>query len=111
MHITTEAAARTDLDALPGLAWAPFAREDAAELNALFAVTREHDGDPERWSEAELLEYWDAERSRPTEDVLLGRDRAVLAAAESERGVFRFEGRMVDEPVLRHARSVLSRSR
>lgn len=37
--------------------------------------------------------------------------RAVLAAAESERGVFRFEGRMVDEPVLRHARSVLSRSR
>ncbi|SEB79712.1 HpcH/HpaI aldolase/citrate lyase family protein [Microbacterium hydrocarbonoxydans] len=37
--------------------------------------------------------------------------RAVLAAAESERGVFRFEGRMVDEPVLRHARSVLSSSR
>ncbi|WP_372967207.1 CoA ester lyase [Microbacterium sp.] len=36
---------------------------------------------------------------------------AVLAAAESERGVFRFEGRMVDEPVLRHARSVLGRSR
>ena len=36
---------------------------------------------------------------------------AVLAAAESERGVFRFEGRMVDEPVLRHARSVLSSSR
>lgn len=37
--------------------------------------------------------------------------RAVLAAAESERGVFRFQGRMVDEPVLRHARSVLGRSR
>lgn len=36
---------------------------------------------------------------------------AVLAAAESERGVFRFQGRMVDEPVLRHARSVLSSSR
>lgn len=36
---------------------------------------------------------------------------AVLAAAESERGVFRFQGRMVDEPVLRHARSVLGRSR
>ena len=36
---------------------------------------------------------------------------AVLAAAESERGVFRFEGRMVDEPVLRHARSVLGRGR
>ena len=37
--------------------------------------------------------------------------RSVLAAAESERGVFRFEGRMVDEPVLRHARSVLARAR
>lgn len=34
----------------------------------------------------------------------------VLAAAEGERGVFRFEGRMVDEPVLRHARSVLRRA-
>lgn len=35
---------------------------------------------------------------------------AMLAAAEGQRGVFRFEGRMVDEPVLRHARSVLARS-
>lgn len=33
--------------------------------------------------------------------------RAVLVAAEHERGVFRFEGRMVDEPVLRHARAVI----
>ena len=37
--------------------------------------------------------------------------RSVLAAAESERGVFRFQGRMIDEPVLRHARSALRRSR
>ncbi|WP_308491092.1 HpcH/HpaI aldolase/citrate lyase family protein [Microbacterium terrisoli] len=36
--------------------------------------------------------------------------RAVLAAAEAERGVFAFDGRMVDEPVLRHARAVLSRA-
>ena len=35
--------------------------------------------------------------------------RAVLRAAETERGVFRFDGRMVDEPVLRHARSVVAR--
>ena len=34
---------------------------------------------------------------------------AVLEAAKSERGVFRFEGAMVDEPVLRHARAVLQR--
>lgn len=36
--------------------------------------------------------------------------RAVLAAAASERGVFRFRGRMIDEPVLRHARAVVSRA-
>lgn len=35
---------------------------------------------------------------------------AVLAAAAGERGVFRFEGRMVDEPVLRHARAAISRA-
>ncbi len=35
--------------------------------------------------------------------------RAVLAAAEGEHGVFAFEGRMVDEPVLRHARALLGR--
>ncbi|GAA4479237.1 CoA ester lyase [Microbacterium panaciterrae] len=31
----------------------------------------------------------------------------VLAAAETQPGVFRFEGRMVDEPVLRQARAIL----
>lgn len=36
---------------------------------------------------------------------------AVLAAAEAERGVFQFAGRMIDEPVLRHARSLISRAR
>lgn len=37
--------------------------------------------------------------------------RSVLAQAEDERGVFRFEGRMVDEPVLRHARLLVARAR
>lgn len=36
--------------------------------------------------------------------------RAVLAAANGQRGVFVFEGQMVDEPVLRHARQVLARA-
>lgn len=36
---------------------------------------------------------------------------AVLAAATGERGVFRFDGVMIDEPVLRHARSLLARAR
>lgn len=34
--------------------------------------------------------------------------RAVLQAAAQERGVFRFRGRMIDEPVLRHARSIIA---
>ena len=37
--------------------------------------------------------------------------RAVLIAAETERGVFTYDGRMVDEPVLRHARATLRRAR
>jgi citrate lyase subunit beta/citryl-CoA lyase len=40
----------------------------------------------------------------------VGWARAVLAAAEGEHGVFRFDGRMVDEPVLRHARALLVRA-
>jgi citrate lyase subunit beta/citryl-CoA lyase len=35
--------------------------------------------------------------------------QAVLDAAATERGVFTFNGRMVDEPVLRHARTVVAR--
>lgn len=34
----------------------------------------------------------------------------VLAAAAGQRGVFTHEGRMIDEPVLRHARAVLDRA-
>lgn len=36
--------------------------------------------------------------------------RRVLAAARGERGAFRFEGRMVDAPVLRHAQALLRRA-
>jgi citrate lyase subunit beta/citryl-CoA lyase len=35
----------------------------------------------------------------------------MLAAAEKSGGVFTFEGQMVDEPVLRHARKTLARAR
>lgn len=35
--------------------------------------------------------------------------RDVLDASVGERGVFRFRGRMIDEPLLRHARSVAAR--
>jgi citrate lyase subunit beta/citryl-CoA lyase len=44
----------------------------------------------------------------PTPDEVAWAER-VLAAAESNPGVFRFEGRMVDGPVLMQARTVLAR--
>ncbi|GAA3945936.1 CoA ester lyase [Microbacterium soli] len=36
--------------------------------------------------------------------------RAVLAAAEGQRGVFSYRGRMVDEPLLRQARAILGQA-
>ncbi|KGJ76458.1 citrate lyase [Cryobacterium roopkundense] len=46
---------------------------------------------------------------RPTADAV-AQARALLAAAVGERGVFQFEGRMIDGPVLRHAEAVLRRA-
>lgn len=45
----------------------------------------------------------------PTE-AQLDEARRILGAAEAAPGVFSFEGRMVDEPILRHARSVVARA-
>lgn len=36
--------------------------------------------------------------------------RSVLAAAEGERGVFQFDGQMVDGPILKHAQKLLRRT-
>ncbi|MFF1634763.1 HpcH/HpaI aldolase/citrate lyase family protein [Leifsonia sp. NPDC058248] len=46
---------------------------------------------------------------RPSEDEV-AHARALLAAAGTARGVFAFEGRMVDGPVIAHARSVLRKT-
>lgn len=44
------------------------------------------------------------------DETTLGWARDVLAAAEGERGVFRFRGQMIDEPILRHARASVARA-
>lgn len=36
--------------------------------------------------------------------------RSVLAAAENERGVFQFDGQMIDGPILKHAQKLLRRA-
>ncbi len=46
---------------------------------------------------------------RPSEEKLAWA-RRVLAAAQTERGVFAFEGQMVDSPVLKHAEMMLRRA-
>jgi citrate lyase subunit beta/citryl-CoA lyase len=46
---------------------------------------------------------------RPSEEKL-DWARRVLAAAKTERGVFAFEGQMVDSPVLKHASMILRRA-
>jgi citrate lyase subunit beta/citryl-CoA lyase len=46
---------------------------------------------------------------RPSDEKLAWA-RRVLEAAKSERGVFAFEGQMVDSPVLRHAEAALRRA-
>ncbi|WGW11017.1 CoA ester lyase [Saxibacter everestensis] len=46
---------------------------------------------------------------RPTESQI-GWAQRVLAAAQGERGVFSFEGKMVDSPVLRHAEQLCARA-
>lgn len=49
------------------------------------------------------------EAYRPSEEKL-DWARRVLVAARSERGVFAFEGQMVDSPVLKHAQALLRRA-
>jgi citrate lyase subunit beta/citryl-CoA lyase len=44
---------------------------------------------------------------RPTDDEVAWAS-AVLRAATNERGVFRYEGRMIDAPLLRHAEQIVS---
>jgi citrate lyase subunit beta / citryl-CoA lyase len=44
---------------------------------------------------------------RPTDDEIVWAS-GVIRAATTERGVFRYEGRMVDAPLLRHAEQILS---
>jgi citrate lyase subunit beta / citryl-CoA lyase len=46
---------------------------------------------------------------RPTQEKIAWA-RRVLAAAQTERGVFAFEGQMVDSPVLKHAEMILRRA-
>lgn len=76
LPIPSEPEARVALDALPGLAWRPLGRGDLEAAAAVFAASEAHDANPDRQSLTGLQEFWDADRSRPEDDVLLARDEA-----------------------------------
>jgi len=85
MPSVTEAQARVALEALPGLTWRPFARDDLPTIAAFFAECERYDRNPERQSLTGLQEFWDSPRSRPDEDTLVGYDMdgAIAAVAWS----------------------------
>lgn len=118
MPTITEADARAALDRIDGLTWSAFAREDLPEIARFYGVCEDHDHNPERWSLAELQEFWDSPRSRPDEDTLVARaaDGQVVATAwagcnrdvTERRGVFcggsvrpDYRGRGIGDAVLR----------
>ncbi|MCM0620020.1 GNAT family N-acetyltransferase [Nocardioides bruguierae] len=72
-----------DLDARTGLRWTPLVRADLPDLARLYEVTTAHDEDPERQSLPMLEEFVDSPRSRPAEDVRVGRseDGTLVAVA------------------------------
>jgi GNAT superfamily N-acetyltransferase len=90
--------ARAALEALAGLTWRPFEREDLPGVAELYAECEAYDENPERTSLAGLQEFWDSPRSRPEEDTLAGYDvhgRVVAAgwagcnrAVTERRGVY-----------------------
>ncbi|AKT52027.1 GNAT family N-acetyltransferase [Arsenicicoccus sp. oral taxon 190] len=72
--IPDERAALDDLASLPGLTWRRATRDDLTSLAELRQASERFDASPERTTVAELTDYWDSERSVPTEDLLLVHD-------------------------------------
>src|SRR5699024_8762871 len=91
MEFRSEPAARTALDTVPGLVWRPCGRGELPAGAGSYAACERHDASPERTSPADLREYWDAPRSAPDEDTLVGwnssGDIVAVAWSGCRRGV------------------------
>lgn len=74
MTLSSEKAARRQLDDLEGISWQPFGRGDLPDIAVFYAECETYDENPERSSLADLEEFWDSSRSVPEEDTLAGRD-------------------------------------
>lgn len=82
----SEADARVALEAIPGVAWRPFGRDDLPAIAELYAACEAYDHNPERRSLAGLEEFWDSPRSRPDEDTLVGFDGSGRVVATAWAG-------------------------
>lgn len=81
-----EAEARAALESTPGIVWRPFGRHDLPAIAAFYAECEAYDHNPERKSLAGLQEFWDAPRSRPDEDTLVGFDSSGQVVATAWAG-------------------------
>lgn len=81
----SEPEARALLEAIPGLSWRPFQRDDLPVIAEFYAACEEFDENSERQSLDSIREFWDSPRSRPEEDTLVAVDGtgAVVATAWS----------------------------
>ena len=82
----SESEARTALDAIPGISWRAFDRDDLPAIAEFYADCEAHDRNPERKSLAGLQEFWDSPRSRPDLDTLVGYDDTGRVAATAWAG-------------------------
>lgn len=69
-----EREARAALDAIPGINWRPFERDDLPAIAEFYAEVEAFDRKAERTSLSGLQEFWDSPRSVPSEDTLAGYD-------------------------------------
>lgn len=81
-----QTAARAALDALPGLTWHPFEREDLSAIAQFYKECEDADNNPEHTSLAHLQEFWDSPRSVPSEDTLVAYDDRGVVVATARAG-------------------------
>ena len=82
----SETDARAVLEAIPGITWRPFGRDDLPAIAVFYADCETYDRNPERRSLSGLQEFWDSPRSCPDADTLVGYDGSDRIAATAWAG-------------------------
>lgn len=79
----SQSRARAALNAISGLSWHPFERDELPAIARFYTACETFDHNPERTSLSQLQEFWDSPRSVPSQDTLVAYDAhgAVIATA------------------------------